>query len=132
MQLIGRIAVAVVCAAVFVTAASAQSVTPLRKEGTTLTDKKAFYVNVGNPYKAPMVFSLTPMEADYQTLASKTVVRPARVKLGVGQTKRIVFMFEIQKDQKERKVALCVSPENLDGPVLPRVCGTYTGKRLGK
>ena len=126
------IVLSLVCAAVFTTAASAQSVTPLRKEGTTLTDKKAFYVNVGNPYKVPMVFSLAPMEADYATPADHVVIRPSKLKLGVNKTKRVIFMFEIQKDQKERKVALCVTPEGIEGPVQPRVCGTYVGKRLGK
>lgn len=132
MQLITKTLLALTVSAVTSTAVSAQSVSPLRKEGTTMTNKKAFYVNVGNPYKTPMVFSLTPMEADYATPARKVVVRPAKLKLGVNQSKRVIFMFEIQKDQKERKVALCVTPEGITGPVLPRVCGTYTGKRLIK
>jgi hypothetical protein len=132
MQLIRHIVIGMVCAAVFPAAASAQSVTPLRKQGTTLTDKKAFYVSIGNPYKVPMVFSLAPMEADYATPADRVVVRPAKLKLGVNQTKRVIFMFEIQKDQKERKVALCVSPEGITGPIQPRVCGTYLGKRVGQ
>lgn len=121
-----------VLAGVFVTSATAQSVSPLRKEGTTLTDRKGFYINVGNPYDRTMVFDLAPMEADYATPATRVAVRPRVLRLAPGRSKRVTFMFEIQKDQKERKVALCVSPTNLEGAVLPRVCGTYTGVRLGQ
>lgn len=130
MQLIVRSIVALFVVAVTVTAASAQSVSPLRKEGTTLSSTKAFYVNVSNPYKVPMVFSLRAMETDFETPAKGSVVRPERIKLGVNRGRRVIVKFKIPEGMGERKIALCVEPEGLQGPIQPRVCGTYAGKRL--
>ena len=132
MQLIRGTTLALVLLAAQAQAAGAQTVTPLRKEGTTLTQKKAFYVNIGNPYNTPMTFSLRTLESDFTTPAEGSVVRPNKVKLGVNRTRRVIVAFTIPEESRERQIALCVMPEGIEGPVRPRVCGTYTGKRLGK
>ena len=113
-------------------AADAQSVSPLRKEGTTFTQRKAFYVNVGNPYRRAMTFRLRTVEADFSTPAPGSVVRPDTLRLGANRTKRVVVAFTIPEGSRERQIVLCVEPEGIEGPVQPRVCGTYTGRRIGR
>lgn len=111
--------------------AAGQGLAPLRKEGSTPGERKAFYVNVLNPYNRPMTFELTPMEPDFATPAPDAWVRPNKVTIAPQKGRRVTFFFQIPAEMKERKVALCVMAPGLDSAVLPRVCGTYTGRRIG-
>ena len=123
---------ATVLLALLATGAAAQSVSPMKKSGTTLTARKAFYVTVSNPYPERMTFSLTPMEPGYHAEAKGTRVLPPEVTLGSHRQRRVIFMFDIPEGETERKVSLCVAPEGLASHVRPRVCGTYVGRRIGR
>ena len=111
--------------------ALAQSLSPLEKSGLTPSDRKAFRLQVGNPYERRMTFALLPMLPVYATSAKGVVVKPAELTLAPGITRNIIVTFEIDPAKKERTIALCVMPAALDGPILPRVCGRYTGRMAG-
>jgi len=111
--------------------AAAQSLSPLEKAGVTPSDRKAFRLVVGNPYKQKMTFDILPMQPDYQTPAKGAMVNYPRITMGPGISRQIIFSFDIDPKQKERKIALCVQPAALDGPILPRVCGLYVGRMAG-
>lgn len=110
---------------------AAQSLTPFEKTGVTPSDRKAFKLQVGNPYDSRMVFKVVPMQPDYETPAGGAVVKPTRLVMAPGITRQVIFTFDIDPARGERTIALCVTPEAMDGPILPRVCGLYTGRMAG-
>ncbi len=112
--------------------ALAQSLSPLEKSGLTPSDKKAFRLQVGNPYDRKMTFVLVPLLPDYQTPIDGVVVKPAKLTMAPGFSRPVIVTFEIDPTKKERTIALCVMPAALDGPILPRVCGLYTGRMAGR
>jgi hypothetical protein len=112
--------------------AAAQSLSPLEKSGVTPSDRKAFRLQVGNPYARKMTFILVPMLPDYQTPTDGVVVKPAKLTMAPGFSRQVIVTFDIDPTKKERTIALCVMPAALDGPILPRVCGLYTGRMAGR
>ena len=111
---------------------AAQSLSPLEKTGVTPSDRKAFRLVVGNPYKQKMTFDVIPMQPDYQTPAAGAKVNYPRITMGPGISRQIISTFDIDPKVKERKIALCIQPASLDGPILPRVCGLYVGRMAGR
>ena len=111
--------------------ALAQSLSPLEKSGLTPSDRKAFRLQVGNPYDHRMTFVLVPMMPDYQTPIDGVVVKPAKLTMAPGFSRPVIVTFEIDPTKRERTIALCVMPAALDGPILPRVCGLYVGRMAG-
>lgn len=112
--------------------AAAQSLSPLEKAGATPSDRKAFRLVVGNPYSRRMTFVLVPTEPDYSTPARGVVVNHPRLTLAPGYSRQVIVTFDIDPARGERTIALCVMPEAIDGPVLPRVCGLYAGRMAGR
>lgn len=110
--------------------ASGQSLSPMHKKGFTPSDIKGFRVRVGNPYKTRMAFTITPMDTGFKSRAPNAVARPDRLILAPGFSRQILIAFKIEGGAKERTIGLCISPEHIAGPILPRVCGTYTGVAL--
>lgn len=110
---------------------AAQSLSPMHGKGTTPSETKGFRLLVGNPYKTAMIFVIIPMDQTFQTVAPHAVVRPSEVKLAPGFSRSVLVAFDIDPVQKERTIGVCVQPREVDGPILPRVCGTYTGVLLG-
>jgi len=123
------LAIVATCALAAPTAA--QSLSPLEKSGITPSDKKAFKLTVGNPYNRRMTFVLVPLASDYQTPIGGVVIRPAELTMAPGFARQVIVTFDIDPTKKERTIALCVMPKALDGPILPRVCGRYTGRMAG-
>ena len=112
-------------------AAMAQSLSPMHKTGTTPTDIKGFRLLVGNPYPGRMTFVITPMNPQFTEVAADAVVRPAEIRLAPGSGRSVMVQFRIGTPRKERTIGVCISPKDIEGPVLPRVCGTYTGVLIG-
>jgi hypothetical protein len=123
---------ALLLALCFAAPALAQSLSPLEKSGLTPSDRKAFRLQVGNPYDHRMTFVLVPLMPDYQTPIDGVVVKPAKLTMAPGFSRSVIVSFEIDPTKKERTIALCVMPAALDGPILPRVCGLYTGRMAGR
>lgn len=106
---------------------AAQSLSPMHKTGPTPGNVKAFRLQVGNPYPGKMTFIIVPMDPKFEHVATNAVVRPSEIKLAPGFGRAVTVQFAIPADSKERTIGVCVMPKDLDGPLLPRVCGTYTG-----
>lgn len=111
-------------------AAAAQSLSPMRADGNTPSDAKAFRLTVGNPYATRMTFLVIPMTPDFSRPVAGAVVSAPELRLAPGASRPVIVTFKIDPALKERTIGVCVQPKNLEGTVLPRVCGTYTG-RLG-
>ena len=110
--------------------AEAQSLSPMRKQGSTPSDTKGFKLIVGNPYPRAMTFEIIPMDTKFEILADRALVRPSEIRLGAGMQRTVTLAFKIPQGQKERTIGVCVQPKDLEGSILPRVCGTYTGTML--
>lgn len=110
--------------------AEAQSLTPMRKSGGTPSDIKGFRLSVGNPYHRRMRFVLVPMEPGFEHPAAGAAVSPPEMTLAPGYARQAILTFRIPSEDKERTIGLCILPKHVEGPVLPRVCGTFTGVRL--
>lgn len=111
-------------------AASGQSLSPMHKTGTTPSEVKGFRLLVCNPYPKRMSFVILPMDPSFETPAQGAIVRPAEIRLAPGYARAVTVQFSIDPEAKERTIGVCVLPKDLDGPLLPRVCGTYTGIML--
>jgi hypothetical protein len=112
--------------------AAAQSLSPLEKTGMTPSDRKAFKLTVGNPYERRMTFVLVPLAPDYATPIKGVTIQPPELTMAPGFSRQVIVTFDIDPTKKERTIALCVMPKALDGPILPRVCGRYTGRMAGR
>lgn len=110
---------------------TAQSLSPLEKTGVTPSDRKAFKLTVGNPYQTRMTFVMVPLAPDYETPIGGVTIRPAELTMAPQFSRQVIVTFDIDPKKKERTIALCVMPKALDGPILPRVCGRYTGRMAG-
>jgi hypothetical protein len=111
--------------------AAAQSLSPMHNEGVTPSDIKGFKLLVGNPYKTRMTFLVIPMDTKFKVAAADAAVNFPEITMVPGGRRQVIVTFKIGAAQKERTIGVCVQPKDLDGPVLPRVCGTYTGKLSG-
>lgn len=112
-------------------AASAQSLSPMHNSGVTPSDIKGFRLSVGNPYPTRMTFLVLPMEPGFKVAAADAAVDNPQLTLAPNTSRQVIVTFKIDPPRKERTIGVCVEPKDLGGTVLPRVCGTYTGKLMG-
>lgn len=110
--------------------AAAQSLSPMRGEGTTPSLVKGFRLTVGNPYKARMTFVVLPMDAKFTTMAADAEVNFPELTMAPGMSRQVIVTFKIDPALKERTIGVCVQPKDIQGTVLPRVCGTYSGRLM--
>lgn len=124
--------VAVFCLAL-TGAAAAQSLSPMRSDGETPSMVKGFKLAVGNPYSTRMTFLVTPMDLRFEVAAADAAVNFPEITMAPGATRQVIVTFRIDPKVKERTIGVCVQPKSIEGTVMPRVCGTYTGRlhRLG-
>lgn len=108
--------------------APAQSLSPMRNEGETPSDIKGFKLAIGNPYKTRMVFQVIPMDPQFKTIAADAAVNFTELAMAPGTTRQVIVTFRIDPQIKERTIGVCVQPKQIEGTVMPRVCGTYTGR----
>ena len=111
-------------------AAEGQSLSPMHSEGTTPSDVKGFRLTVGNPYKTRMTFVIIPMDPKFEAVAQDAQVNFPELTMAPGFSRQVIVTFRIGPSRKERTIGVCVQPKDLESTVLPRVCGTYTGKLL--
>ena len=127
MQLIP---LAAVLLAGLVAPAAAQSLSPMHNAGTTPSSIKGFRLSIGNPYKTRMTFEVLPMDPKFRVAAVDAEANFPEITLAPNASRQVIVTFKIDPARKERTIGVCVQPKDLDGPVLPRVCGTYTGRLL--
>jgi len=109
-------------------AAHAQSLSPMRNDGETPSMVKGFKLYVGNPYKGRMTFEVIPMDPKFEVAAADAAVNFPEITLAPGTTRQVIVTFRIDPQLKERTIGVCVQPKDIEGTVMPRVCGTYTGR----
>lgn len=109
-------------------AASGQSLSPMHKEGETPSDIKGFKLAVGNPYRTRMTFRILPMDPKFKVAALDAAVNFPEITMAPGTTRQVIVTFRIDPRIKERTIGVCVQPKQIEGTVMPRVCGTYTGR----
>ena len=129
MQLIPLIAAGLVLASAI--PAAAQSLSPMHNQGPTPSDIKGFRLSIGNPYRTAMTFLVLPMDPKFRVRAADAEVNFPEIRLAPGSSRQVILTFKIDPARKERTIGVCVQPKNLDSTVLPRVCGTYTGRMAG-
>lgn len=129
---LAALALAIAAGLAIATPVAAQSLSPLEKSGITPSDRKAFKLTIGNPYERRMTFVLVPLAPDYETPIKGVTIQPAELTMAPGFSRQIIVTFDIDPAKKERTIALCVMPKALDGPILPRVCGRYTGRMASR
>lgn len=117
--------------AVVASAASGQSLSPMRSTGETPGAIKGFRLAVGNPYKTKMTFLVVPMEPGFRVPAADAQVNFPRITMAPGTSRQVIVTFRIDPAIKERTIGVCVQPSEIEGMVMPRVCGTYTGRIRG-
>lgn len=131
MQLI-RAALIAGLSLMLASAAMAQSLSPTHGVGPTPSDIKGFKLRVGNPYKTAMTFVVTPMDPAFNGPVEGAEVQPSLLTLAPGFSRQVIVAFKIGPGSKERTIGVCVMPQKIMGPVLPRVCGRYTGELLSR
>jgi hypothetical protein len=111
--------------------AAAQSLSPMRNAGMTPGDIKGFRLVVGNPYRTRLAFMVRLTDETFARPAADAAVNAPEFRLAPGASRPIIVEFRIDPKAKERTIGVCISPKDLPGPLLPRVCGLYTGRRAG-
>lgn len=130
-SLIHRFAIAALVVVAGLGAAHAQSLSPLQKAGDTSSARKAFRLVVGNPYNRRMTFSLVPMQSDYVTPTTGAVVNYPRLTMAPGFSRQVILTFDIDPRKEGADNCALRHARKSDGPILPRVCGLYTGRMAG-
>ena len=111
--------------------AAAQSLSPMRNAGPTPSDVKGFRLTVGNPYRTAMTFVVLPMDPTFRVRAPDAQVNFPEITLAPNGSRQVIVTFKIDPTRKERTIGVCIQPKDLESTVLPRVCGTYTGRLAG-
>ena len=111
--------------------AAAQSLSPMHNSGVTPSNIKGFRLIVGNPYSVKMTFLVIPMDTRFASVAKDAEVNFPEVTMAPGMKRQVIVTFKIDPAVKERTIGVCVQPKDLESTILPRVCGTYTGKLAG-
>lgn len=122
---------ALIATAIVAGPVAAQSLSPMRNQGETPSHIKGFKLYVGNPYRTKMTFEVLPMDSQFRTLAADAAVNFPELTMAPGMTRQVIVTFRIDPAIKERTIGVCVQPKSIAGTVLPRVCGTYTGRLRG-
>ena len=111
-------------------AASGQSLSPMRQDGADAQRRQGFPADrrqsVQDPHDLHRSSRWTP---SFKVPVDQAVVNFPDIRLAPGASRPVIVQFRIGPDLKERTIGVCIAPEGLEGPILPRVCGTYTGRR---
>ncbi|HVY52637.1 MAG TPA: hypothetical protein VHA07_13895 [Devosia sp.] len=126
-----RAAVAFALLALLAAPAGAQSLSPMRNAGATPSDIKGFRLVVGNPYRTRLIFTVRLTDERFTGAAADAAASTTEFPLAPGASRPVIVEFRIGPNMKERTIGVCISPKDLPGPLLPRVCGLYTGRRAG-
>jgi hypothetical protein len=120
-----RIALAAIAVAASIQAASAQSLSPMRGEVRSFTDRFAVRVFVGNPYQRRMQFEVAVYDRNFFPAVASVV--PSRVTIGGGETQPVLVVVPFE-GQNERRVRICVEGVAYNGNstrVRTQVCGKF-------
>ncbi|MGB3500709.1 MAG: hypothetical protein WBA44_03735 [Mesorhizobium sp.] len=119
-----------VASALIPSLAEAQSMSPMRGEINSFTDKFAVRVYPANPYKHRIKVQIKVYDQDFQPISSARV-SPSEFMLGANG-KRSVLVVVPFDGEGERKVRVCtesVPYENENSNIKAQICGKFLGQR---
>lgn len=105
--------------------AAAQSLSPMRGEVRSFTDRFAVRVQVGNPYERNMKFDMTVYDKDFYPVPFSSI--PSELTIAGGATRQVVIVVPFE-GQRERRVRICVESVAYKGNstrVRTQVCGKF-------
>jgi hypothetical protein len=112
--------------------ASAQSLSPMRGEIRSFSDRFAVRVYVGNPYEKRMQFDVAVYDTNfYRAVASVT---PSRVSVAGGQTFPVLVVIPFE-GQRERRIRICVEGVAYQGNstrMRTQICGKFLARNYGQ
>lgn len=105
---------------------------PLRKEGVVDGPSKAFYLTIVNPYDRATDFVAYPVAIDSEAPAANVRVFPDRLRLGAGQSRRVIAIVDQLEVGPAQWVRVCAErAEDPEGTAIhARVCSRLGARRV--
>ena len=110
-------------------AAEAQSLSPMRGQVVSFSDRFALRLTPGNPYDRPMTVTVAVYDEGFRPI--RAAVLPARQTLGPGHSGTVTVVVPFAEG-RERRVRVCARarPVGTTGArIVTEVCGRYRGTR---
>lgn len=106
----------------------AQSVTPMRNEVKSFSDKFAVRIAVGNPYPTRVTFNVRAYDAEFRPIDA--VISPGVLHIAANDSRNVTIVVPFAGGA-ERKIRICA--EGLFGAdntskVRTQVCGRFLGR----
>jgi hypothetical protein len=108
--------------------ANAQSLSPMRGEIRSFSDRFAVRLYVGNPYDRRMQFNIGVYDRKFHPVIAS--VNPARVTVAGGQTSPVLVVVPFE-GESERRIRICVEGVAYRGNstrVRTQVCGKFLAR----
>ena len=108
--------------------ADAQSLSPMRGEIRSFSDRFAVRVYVGNPYDRRLQFNVAVYDKKFYPVIA--LVTPSRVTVAGGQTSPVLVVVPLD-GQRERRIRICVEGVAYNGNstrVRTQVCGKFLAR----
>jgi hypothetical protein len=110
-------------------AASAQSMTPMRGEVTSFTDEFAVRVFPRNPYRHRILVAVRVYDEKFRPLEAR--VSPANIMLGANGSRPVTVVVSFD-GARERRVRICT--ESIPFPdqqtrIKAQICGRFLARR---
>jgi len=128
-----RRATAIVLALAAAAPAAAVGLGPLTAEGLTDGPRKAFYLNIMNPYPVAAEFETQTVDYDDEMPVSRVQVIPSTIKLGAGRMARLLVIANDLAPGEMFKFRVCAERSTLPEGVAinARVCSKLSAHRVG-
>lgn len=112
----------------WLSSANAQSLSPMRGEIRSFSDRFAVRLYVGNPYDRRMQFNIGVYDRKFRPVIAS--VNPARVTVAGGQTSPVLVVVPFE-GESERRIRICVEGVAYRGNstrVRTQVCGKFLAR----
>jgi hypothetical protein len=124
-----RMLAAVAAIGIASSAASAQSMTPMRGEVTSFTDEFAVRVFPRNPYRHRILVAVRVYDEKFRPLEAR--VSPANIMLGANGSRPVTVVVGFD-GARERRVRICT--ESIPFPdqqtrIKAQICGRFLARR---
>jgi hypothetical protein len=110
--------------------AAAQSMTPMRGEVKSFTDRFAVRVFPGNPYARKMQFEINVYDQDFFPVTASAT--PAKVSIAGGETRSVTVVVPFE-GRSSRRVRICIEGIPYVAKttrIRTQVCGKFLARRL--
>jgi hypothetical protein len=113
--------------------AAAVGLGPLIAEGLTDGPKKAFYLNLMNPYAEAAEFSTETLNYNDDLPNGRIQVIPSTIRLGGGRTTRLLVIANDLAPGEQFKFRVCAErvAQTQGVAINARVCSKLSARRIG-